>query len=231
MTQPTAVPSVVASARMERARVLGLLADEVAALHRLPAVLVAVDGVDGAGKTCLADELGALVRARGRDVVRVRVDDFHHPRAVRHRQGRDSPEGYWADAFDLTALRRELLDPLARGGDAVVRTKVFDLASDRPDPAAPTAVPPDAVVVVDGVFLLRPGLAERWTWSVYLEVDRAVSLARCVARDGSGSPDPADPLNRRYVLAHERYRAAHDPAGRATRLLDNTDLARPLLLR
>ena len=59
--------------------------DEVAAL--LPAQgLVAVDGVDGAGKTTFCDELASVLRAQGRAVVRASVDDFHHPRAIRWRR-------------------------------------------------------------------------------------------------------------------------------------------------
>jgi uridine kinase len=58
---------------------------------------VAVDGPDGSGKTTFAEELAAAVRALGRPVVRVSLDDFHNVRAVRYRLGRDSPQGFWRD--------------------------------------------------------------------------------------------------------------------------------------
>jgi uridine kinase len=45
-------------------------------------VLVAVDGVDGAGKTTFADALLALL---ARPVVRASADDFLHRREVRYR--------------------------------------------------------------------------------------------------------------------------------------------------
>ena len=59
---------------------------------------VAIDGVDGSGKTTLADELVEPLRRAGRDVIRASVDGFHNPRAIRHRQGRDSADGYYLDA-------------------------------------------------------------------------------------------------------------------------------------
>lgn len=62
------------------------------------AVRVAVDGVDGAGKTVFADQLGDVLTALGRPVIRASVDDFHRPRAERYRRGRDSPIGFWLDS-------------------------------------------------------------------------------------------------------------------------------------
>jgi uridine kinase len=43
---------------------------------------VAIDGVDGFGKSTFVDQLSASLRAVGRAVVRVSVDNFHYPRAV-----------------------------------------------------------------------------------------------------------------------------------------------------
>ena len=73
-------------------------------------MLVAVDGADGAGKTVLADDLAPLVPGS----VRASLDDFHHPRAFRHAQGRTGAT-VWERTFDLAAVRRELLDPWRRG--------------------------------------------------------------------------------------------------------------------
>lgn len=63
-------------------------------------LLVGVDGVDGVGKTTFADELGDALRARGREVVRSSADGFHHPRSVRYRLGRSSPEGFYRDSYN-----------------------------------------------------------------------------------------------------------------------------------
>src|SRR5262245_44831250 len=94
-----------------RAALLARLADLVAAVRVPHTVRVAIDGVDAAGKTTLAGELDPLLVERGRPVIRASVDGFHRPRSERHRLGPTSPEGYYRDAFDYDALRRELLDP------------------------------------------------------------------------------------------------------------------------
>jgi len=71
------------------------------------AVRVAVDGVDGSGKSVFADQLAGVLREQARPVVRASVDDFHHPRAQRYRRGRSSPSGFWLDSFDYDRLRHD----------------------------------------------------------------------------------------------------------------------------
>lgn len=88
--------------------------------------LVAVDGCDGAGKTWFANELAAVLKVRDRQVIRASVDDFHNPKAVRYRQGVDSADGYWLDAYDYNELRADLLDPLRPGGSGRYRLAAHD---------------------------------------------------------------------------------------------------------
>ena len=80
---------------------LARAAGAIAMLPRDRRTLVAVDGLDGAGKTTFADRLAPLL---DRPVVRVREDDFLNPAAIRHARGRESPE----DRAAYEALKREL---------------------------------------------------------------------------------------------------------------------------
>jgi uridine kinase len=210
--------------------VLARVADLVPAAGAAPAVRVAVDGVDGAGKTVFADELGATLSARGRAVVRASVDGFHLPRAVRYRRGRRSTEGFFRDSYDYDRLVAELLGPLGPGGAGVVRTAVHDWRTDRPVDAPPTRVARGSVLLLDGIFLHRDELLPHWDFSVYLDVDFDVSVPRMAVRDGTPA-DPADPANHRYVGGQRRYLAACRPRDRATVVIDNTDLAAPRVVR
>ena len=209
---------------------------EVAAALPDPAALgrpvrVAVDGVDGAGKTTFADELAVVLRTDGRHVLRASVDGFHRPAAQRYRRGRHSPEGFFHDSYDLDAFRRVLLDPL--GPDATgprrVRTSVHDLATDA-DPGTPwREVPATTLLLVDGIFLHRDELVDAWDASVWLEVPFTATYARMAARDGC-PPDPLDPANARYRQGQLLYLATCSPAARAGLVVDNTDLDAPRVL-
>lgn len=183
--------------------------------------MVAVDGVDGAGKTTFARQLAAAVKDAGRPTIVVHEDDFLAPRKVRYRLGRDSPEGYFSDSYDLPSFIRYVLDPLRPGGDRRLRRRVFDHRTDTRIDAPLEEVPMDAVVIVEGMFLHRDELAEHWDWSVFLDVPFIESVRRMSERDGS-PPDPEHPSMRRYVEGQRIYLKSCQPRTRATVVLDNS---------
>ena len=179
-------------------------------------VLVAVDGVDGSGKTTFAAGLAQAYAGVGRPPLVVHEDDFLNPRAVRYRLGRDSPEGYFRDTYDLKALTEQVLD----AGTRIVPA-VFDHRTDTPVDAEPIEVPVDGVVIVEGMFLHREELVRRWDLSVFLDVPFIETARRMAERDGS-NPDPAHPSMRRYVEGQRIYLATCRPHDRATLVIDNT---------
>ncbi|HEY7041015.1 MAG TPA: uridine kinase [Methylomirabilota bacterium] len=190
---------------------------------------VGIDGVDGAGKTTLADALAATLTATAIPVVRASVDGFHHPRAVRYRLGRDSPEGFFRDSYDYPAMHRALLDPLSPGGSLRYRAAVFDHRTDRPVVAPEQRAEAGSVLVVDGIFLHRPELRRYWDLSVFLDVRFEVSIPRGAQR-GEGSADPLAPENRRYVEGQRLYLQECDPKAHATIVVGYDDPAAPLIL-
>ena len=207
---------------MTRARVLDQVAAEVLHARADGITRVAVDGVDGAGKTTFADALAALLVPAGRQVIRASVDDFHRPERLRYARGRDSPEGFYLDSYDHEALRERLLDPLSPGGSRRFRRRAFDHREDRPVEAPLEAADADAILLLDGIFLHRDELRGYWDYSVFRDVPVDVAVPRGAARgEGFGAPDPSAPSNRRYVLGQQRYLAECDPARRATRVIDN----------
>jgi uridine kinase len=185
---------------------------------------VAIDGVDGVGKTTFADALAAVM---DRETIRVSLDDFHHVRAIRFQRG-GTAEGFWLDAFDFERFRREVLEPLGPGGSRRYRSRGHDLKTDQVlDPPWEIA-PPGAVLIVDGLFLHRDELYQHWDFSVFLDAPFALTVAQMADRDGT-FPDPAHPSNQRYVGAQLLYFAACAPRDRATVVIDNSDYDAPRL--
>lgn len=208
-----------------RATVLNDLARRIASVLPEHTIRVAIDGVDGAGKTVFADELGDRL-GRFRPVIRASVDSFHNPRDVRYRQGRASPIGYYRDSYDYGRLSEALLEPLRPGGIGRYRRAVFNHALDAPVDEPVEVADAGAVLVLDGIFLHRPELADAWEYSIFLTVPFEISVARCAARDGT-SPDPADPSNKRYVEGQRFYLAESSPQERASAVIDNSDFDAP----
>jgi len=209
----------------------------VSAVEKFPRttpVRVAIDGPDAAGKTTLADVLAAALVEAGRTVIRASLDGFHRPRAERYRQGELSPEGCFADSFDLEALRVELLDPLGPGGSRRYRVAVFDPAADAAVSSEPSVAPDEAVVVVDGVFLLRRELRSFWDFSVFVSVGVGELLRRARQRDTErfGTVEEVERRYRqRYLPAQRLYMENEQPLGHAHVIVENDDPSHPLVVR
>jgi uridine kinase len=217
---------------VDRSALLAELAARIAAVRRPHPVRVALDGVDAAGKTTLADDLAGALRQLGRPVVRATLDGFHRPAAERYRRGASSPLGYYLDSFDYAELLAQLLGPLGPGGSRRVRRVVFDCQADAPAAAPVESVPPDAVLLFDGVFLLRPELRGCWDYSVFVRADFAVTVARAERRDAARFGGAAEVRRRygaRYVPGQLLYLAECDPGRWASVVVDNNDPTRPRL--
>jgi hypothetical protein len=87
--------------------------------------------------------------------------------------------------------------------------------------------PPELVVVVDGIFLQRPELADLWDATVWVEADPDEAAGRGLKRDALGI-DSLDAERERYRLrylrAQRRYIEEQRPQERATFFLRNTSL-------
>ncbi|KAF2414562.1 uridine kinase [Microbacterium sp. B35-04] len=196
-------------------------------------VIVAIDGLDGAGKTVFADGLAEVFAETGDAVFRAGIDGFHRPRSERYLRGRNSPEGFYRDSFDYATFRRVLIDPFRDGAQTAGTTgfqlAAFDVVRDAPVESQWVTAPLDAVLVVDGIFLHRPELRGLWDWSVWLDVPFDMTLARMALRDGS-DPDPEAPSNGRYRQGQEIYLSAARPREAASVIVDNSDLAHPRIV-
>lgn len=203
-----------------------VVADLVARCQRLA---VAIDGPDAAGKTTLATEIADRLDL---PVVRVGADGFHQPREDRYRRGELSAEGYYRDSFDYQAITGQCLAPF-RHGEPVIRTAGYDFRSDAPRDAG-TEVPASAVLIFDGVFLLRPELAGAWDLAVYLRVTPETTLRRALTRD-LDLFGTAEEIRRRYLGRYlpgqALYQAEAAPEDTAHIVIGNDDPGNPAIIR
>lgn len=221
------------AASAARATVLDELAGAILALGPRR-VRVAVDGPTAAGKTSLGHELAQRVAGVGRMAMRASLDDFKRPWSERHLYDRESGEGYYRNAFDIEATRRLLLDPAAPDGSGRLALCSIDPLTQEDHSQTRVDLPIDGVLIVDGVFALRPELAGCWDLRIWVQVDPEVSLQRAIARDAewAGGAVAAEALHlSRYRAAEAVYVAEVDPAREADVVVDNSDVSAPVLLR
>ena len=91
---------------------------------------------------------------------------------------------------------------------------------------------PDAILLFDGVFLLRPELFACWDFKVFLDIDFEVMIARAIRRDGggSGTVESVRERNRlRYVPGQQIYLQDCRPREQADIVVENNNFNAPLL--
>lgn len=205
---------------LERRALLDALADEFLHNYAHGRTLLAVDGLEGSGTARFAEHLAERLGRGGHAVFRASIDGFHKPRAHRYLRGKDSPEGFYLDAYDYDLFRRVLVEPFRMGGSTGFVTVAFDHRRDAQVEMDWKTGPQDATLIVDGVFLNRPELRGLWNYSVWLEVPSEVRDARLRARDGG-------PLGSRYAGAESLYLAQADPSRVASAIVDNAHPDQP----
>ena len=94
-----------------------------------------------------------------------------------------------------------------------------------------TTAPADAVLLLDGVFLLRPELIGRWDLSIFVSAAFEQTLDRARTRDLARLGSAAEVERRfrtRYIPAQKLYFATARPADHADIIVHNDEPRRPL---
>jgi uridine kinase len=148
----------------------------------------------------------------------------------RYRRGEDSPEGCYHDSFDFDALHRVLLDPLGPDGDRRFQQAVYDRDTDTALSPPVTTAAADAVLLFDGVFLLRPELIDRWDVRIFVAAAFEETLARARIRDLAplGSAARVEQRFRnRYLPSQQHYFDTVRPTDLADIVVRNDEPDRP----
>ncbi len=192
------------------------LADRFAAQRPGDRLRVAVDGAPAADPDALAADLVDPLRVRGRPAVHVAARDFLRPASLRLEFGRRNADAFYADWLDAGGLRREVLQPAGPGGTGRIVTALFDARRDRATRAPYRTLPPAAVVLVSGAFLLGAGLP--FDVAVHLAMTQPALVRRTPVDDAWTLP------------AYARYAAEVAPATLADVVVRCDDPRHPALV-
>ena len=178
------------------------------------------------GKTTFADQLAPLIEELGRPVVRATIDGFHNPQEVRYRNDRQSPESYYADSFNYTALRETLLAPLLniRDEERSVRTAVYDFRTEATVDNQSAVFSPDSILLFDGVMLFREEIDDCWDYRIYVDARLQTAFMRGVPRDATTETEQmamGKKYLQRYFPGQRIYLAQAKPRDKADAIVMN----------
>lgn len=189
-----------------------------------------IDGRTAAGKTSFGHELAEQISRADRPVLRASLDDFKKPWRDRHLYDRESGEGYYRNAFDYAAVVELLLEPFGANGATACALCSIDPLTQVDHSSVLTPAPPDAVLIVDGVFAFRPEINHYWDLRIWLEVDSETSVRRGAERDQDWAG--AEAVHRdRYLPAEQLYIGEADPLRLADIVIDNSAVNAPDIVR
>ncbi|MGH3982802.1 MAG: uridine kinase [Pseudonocardiaceae bacterium] len=193
---------------------------------------VGIDGRTAAGKTSFGHELAEQISRSGRPVLRATLDDFKKPWRDRHLYDRESGEGYYRNAFDYAALVELLLKRFGAHGATDCALCSIDPLTQLDHSSVLTPAPPDAVLIVDGVYAFRPEINHFWDFRIWLEVDAETSVRRGAQRDQDWAGSESEALHRdRYLPAEQLYIQEVGPLRLADIVIDNSALDAPDIVR
>lgn len=218
---------------MLRRELVSKVADYILDLQLHHPIKVAISGITASGKTTLANELAEELRRRKKEVIRTSIDNFHNPRAIRYRQGKDSAIGYYEDAHDYQALMEKLLIPLGENGDRQYQTISLDLEKDEYVNAEKQVAKDDTIFIVDGTFLLKKELIHLFDYKIFVHTDFELARKRGAKREtvAFGSYESAEAMFlNRYHAASGLYLKEHNPQENADIVVNNNDIGSPYFL-
>lgn len=208
----------------QRRDVIESLADEILHNYGHGRVIVAIDGVDGAGTTDFAADLVEQLKKVGHAAFHAKVDDFHATRDRRYAQGEASGAGRYRDSYDYSVLRRVLVDPFRMGGSTGFVAAHWDWRREQPIQPKWLTAPEDAILVINGVFLQRPELRGLWNYTVWLDVPPKEAWARLVESDPLAHDETAWA---RSEGGQKLYFKEVKPRELANAIIDNRDPDQP----
>lgn len=210
---------------MNKHHIFDSLCTHIAQRQQQKPLRVAINGIQGTGKTTFARKFAEYLQSQGVNAIYLTIDGYHHPSAIRYKQGRDSARGYYEDCYDEQAF----VDNVLRASQAGTYVPVkWDLANDVAVNSQPVAITNDAILLVDGAFLFKPIYRDYWDLKIYLQTDFRTAMQRGIARDQAqlgGRKAAEQKYLKRYHLASRYYIAENQPAQLADIVIDNTDFA------
>ena len=169
--------------------------------------IVAIDGLSGAGKTTLVNELKSFIN----NVVMIHIDDHIVEKAKRYNTGHDEWFEYYQLQWDTDYLKEHLFHKLFKNEKYLTLpfyNKEEDTITQRKIRIFPTSM-----VIIEGIFLLRTEWKTFYDYIIFLDCPRDIRYERVLHRDTyiGNVEERLKKYQNRYWVAEEYYLKKQKP--------------------
>jgi uridine kinase len=213
-----------------RSELISDLANRILSIRINHPVRVGVSGITASGKTTFANELALELQHRKKEIIRTSIDNFHNPRDIRYKKGKESAIGYYEDAHDYETLKQKLLAPLGPNRNLHYQTISLDLSKDEYINPEIKVATKDMILIIDGTFLFKRDLCCLYDFKIFVDTNFDIARERGAKREAQafGSYEKAEEIFiKRYHAASKLYLEQHSPQFYADVVINNNDFNNP----
>ncbi|MFC0604147.1 hypothetical protein [Winogradskyella pulchriflava] len=188
-------------------------------------VRIAINGIEGTGKTVMAEKLTEYLNSKNIRAIQVSIDGFHFKKEVRYKQGRDSAKGYYEDSYDEIAFVEKVLKS-SQSEFPNYTIATHNLETDEYLNLEPIALENNTVLITDGAYLFKPNYRNYWDLKIYLKTSFEIAMKRGIERDKNslgGIELTREKYEKRYHKSSRIYLNENKPEKIADIIIDNSD--------
>ncbi len=216
---------IYACFQMTEKETFSIILEAIKSRQKHKPVRVAINGIEGTGKTVFAEKLTDYLNSKKLNALQVSIDGFHFNKEVRYRQGRDSARGYYEDSYNELAFVEKVLKS-SQHEHPVITSATHDLVSDEYLDLEPTPIDPHTILITDGAYLFKPSYRDHWDLKIYLKTSFEIAMERGIERDQAslgGYESTKEKFEKRYHQASRIYLDENNPESQADIVIDNSD--------
>jgi len=212
---------------MKEKQIFELIKDSILyiQLKKHKPIRVAINGIEGTGKTVFADKLTKYLNSLNVEAIQVSIDGFHFNTEARYKQGKNSAKGYYEDSYDEIAFVNNVLKSTQLETPRYTPA-THDLFTDEYLNLKPIEIKNNTVTITDGAYLFKPNYRNHWDLKIYLKADFKTAMKRGVERDKEllgGVTATETKFKERYHKASQIYLRENNPEDIADIIIDNSD--------
>jgi uridine kinase len=197
------------------------------------AVRVAINGIEGTGKTVFCEKLTEFLNENKLTAVQISIDGYHNFKNIRYRQGRDSATGYYKDAYNEYQFVENVLKSSQNHSPFYVE-KIHNIETDEEIEPVKKYLTQKHILLTDGAYLFKEIYRNHWDLKIYLKTDFETAQKRGIERDIDllgGFESTKEKYEKRYHAASRIYIDENKPTDLADIVIDNTDFENLIILK